>query len=182
MMCLDEGCTLGPLYLYLEFGFAINLLFSIWNRLYQDWQITLDRLRSEHAGLKADLLSQEEIALKQLKDALENGERRTRRWWIAGRCSGPVCAITIVVIVSHWPPGTVVASMWWQAVLYVIGFVTLGLMVTMLLSTIFANKSAADKIAELRKSAASLRAARESATDRQMDLLEEWLRAMRNAN
>ena len=181
-MCLDEGCTLGSLYLYLEFGFAINLLFSIWNRLYQDWQITLDRLRSEHDRLKADLLSQEEIALKQLEDALESGERRTRRWWIAGRCSGPVCAIVIVVIVSHWPPGTVVASTGWQAVLYAVGFVTLGLMVVMLLSANFANKSATEKIEELSKSAASLRVARESATDQQMDLLAEWLRRMRNAN
>lgn len=181
-MCLDEGCTLGSLYLYLEFGFAINLLFSIWNRLYQDWQITLDRLRSEHDQLKAALLSREEIALKQLKDALDNGERRTRRWWIAGRCSGLVCAIAIVVIVSHWPSVTVVASMAWQAVLYAVGFVTLGLMVAMLLSTVFANKSAADKITKLRKSAVSLRAVRETAIDRQMGLLEEWLRGMRNAS
>ena len=59
---------------------------------------------------------------------------------------------------------------------------TLGLMVAMLISTIFANKSAADKIAKLRKSAKSLRAVRETAIDRQMDLLEEWLRGMRNAN
>ena len=59
---------------------------------------------------------------------------------------------------------------------------TLGLMVAMLLSTIFANKSATDKIAELSKSAASLPAVRESATDQQMDRFEEWLRRMRNAN
>ena len=59
---------------------------------------------------------------------------------------------------------------------------THGLMVAMLLSTIFANKSAADKIAELRTSAENFRAVRESATDRQMDILEEWLRGMRNSN
>ena len=179
MMCLDEGCTLGTLYLYLEFGFAINLLFSIWNRLYQDWQITLDRLRSEHEQLKADLLSQEEIALKQLEDALKNGERRTRCWWIVGRFSGPVCAITIVVIVSHWPPGTVVASTGWQTILYAVGFVTLGLMVAMLLSAVCANKSAGDKIAELRTVAKTRRDTRESATEHQIDLLDGWLQSER---
>lgn len=176
-MCLDEGCTLGSLYLYLEFGFAINLLFSIWNRLYQDWQITLDRLRSEHEKLKADLLSQEEIALNQLKESLENGERRTRRFWIAGRGSGLIGAIAIVIIVSHWPPHTVVSSIWWQLVLYAVGFLTLGLMIAMLISTLCANRSAEKKITDLRESAAKSRTKRESATNHMIDLLNEWLQS-----
>ena len=33
-MCIDEGCTLESLYLYLEFGFAINLLFLCGLRVY----------------------------------------------------------------------------------------------------------------------------------------------------
>ena len=62
-MCLNEGCTLEPLYLYLEISFAVNLLFSVWNRMYDDWKKVMDKFRAEHQALTEDDYIQEEVSL-----------------------------------------------------------------------------------------------------------------------
>ena len=66
------------------------------------------------------------------------------------------------------------ASTAWQAILYVVGFLTLGMMMAMLLSTFMANRSAVDKIAELRTAATARRVTREEVTKQQIDLMGQW--------
>ena len=93
MLCLDEGCTLGSLYLYLEISFAVNLLFSIWDKIHDDWRRVLAELESDHEKLKDDDFIEEEIGLKLLDATIRTGGKRTHRFWTAGRVSGLLCAI-----------------------------------------------------------------------------------------